>query len=484
MQLFRAVPSFSLLALLALSRPGLAAPTSIEFHGLTYVNHGLVGVGRLPANLKDKFGETFGSFSAMTFRPGTWRRAPDGSYTGTLIGQPDRGYNLGGATNYTPRFNELSLRFAPAPDGAATQHQVELTLTDTVRYTETDGTPLTSLDPTPTGSGTRPGFPPLPVAHNRRISLDAEGIVINADGTHWVGDEYGPYLYQFSAKGILLAAVRPPEAFIPKRKGRDSFSSNSPGKHQPAPTPADPKTGRQNNQGIEGLTLSPDGRTLFALLQCATRQDGGDGNTSPRQHTRLLAYDVSATTPKLTGEYVLTLPTHPDGAAPRVAGQSEICALSSTRLLVLARDSAGHGGKNPASVYRQILLYDLAGATNLAGTPYDSPATPVAPHGVLAKGIVPATRAEFIDLNDAAQLAKFGLHNGPGDDANNLSEKWEALALVPALDPAAPNDWFLFVGNDNDFITQSGFQDGTAYKDTSGVENDTMVLVYRLTLPK
>ena len=57
------------------------------------------------------------------------------------------------------------------------------------------------------------------------------------------------------------------------------------------------------------------------------------------------------------------------------------------------------------------------------------------------------------------------------------------MALVPALDPSAPNDWFLFVGNDNDFITQSGLQDSVAYAHPSGMENDSMLLVYRLTLP-
>lgn len=55
------------------------------------------------------------------------------------------------------------------------------------------------------------------------------------------------------------------------------------------------------------------------------------------------------------------------------------------------------------------------------------------------------------------------------------------MALVPAFDPAAPDDWFLFVGNDNDFITTTGFQDGAVY--AGSLENDTMVLVYRLTLP-
>jgi hypothetical protein len=81
-------------------------------------------------------------------------------------------------------------------------------------------------------------------------------------------------------------------------------------------------------------------------------------------------------------------------------------------------------------------------------------------------------------------LKKFGLHNGEPNDRNNLSEKWEGMALVPALDPENPNDYFLFVTNDNDFITQNGFQAGAAYKDVSGLEVDTMILVYRVTLPE
>ena len=101
---------------------------------------------------------------------------------------------------------------------------------------------------------------------------------------------------------------------------------------------------------------------------------------------------------------------------------------------------------------------------------------------MLAAGVTPATSTELINLNDAAQLAKFGLNNGPADDLNTLSEKWESLALVPALDPKTPNDWFLFVGNDNDFMTAHGFQDGTAY--AAAYDNDSMILVYRVTLPE
>lgn len=462
-----------------------AAPVTVSLGGNTFVNHGLVGVGRIPAATKDKFNETFGSFSAFTFQPGSWKRNADGSYSGTLFTQPDRGYNAANTTNYVPRFNKLALTFTPASAGAVTQDQVGLTLADSVKYTEADGTPFTPLDPVndATTSPARPGFPTLPQAYNNHISLDAEGIVANKDGTLWVSDEYGPYVYKFSADGKLLSAIRPPDALIPKRNGVDSFGSNTPGVGQPNNSPADPTTGRQNNQGLEGLSLSPDGRTLFTLLQSATRQDGGTGGSSAtRFNTRLLAYDITGATPVLKAEYVFQLPTFTQGSGTRVAAQSDLLAINNTQFLVITRDSGnGHTFATPTSLYRTVCLYDITGATNIAGTAYDTAATPISPGGVLAAGLIPAQRTVLIDLNNSAELAKFGLHNGPADDVNNISEKWEALALVPAYDAAAPNDYFLFVGNDNDFLTTAGYQDGAPYN--AGADNDSMILVYRLTLP-
>ncbi|MEY4687376.1 MAG: hypothetical protein RIR76_1399 [Verrucomicrobiota bacterium] len=471
----------ALLGLPGIALPAAEAPRVGALGGQLFVNHGLVGVGRMPAGQRDRFGETFGSFSAFTFQPGSWRRESDGSYRGVLFTQPDRGYNGAGTTNYVPRFNKVEVTFRPAPGGSTAQNQVALQLVDTVRFTESSGTPFTSLDPVSAGTGSRAGLPPLPQAFNGRLSLDAEGIVVNADGSVWVSDEYGPYVYKFSADGRLSGVIRPPEALVPKRAGADSFASNNPGAGQPAPVPADPVTGRQNNQGLEGLSLSPDGRTLFTLLQSAARQDGGTGASGPRRHTRLLAYDVTGAEPRLKGHYVVALPTFLVGSATRVAAQSEILALNNHQILVLARDGNGRGLANTVSAYRSVQVHDISTASNLVGTPYESATTPVAPGGNLVAGVVAATSQVIVDLNDPAQLAKFGLNNGPVDSVNTLSEKWEALALVPAHDPFAPDDWFLFVGNDNDFITTNGFQDGTAY--TEKFDNDTMVLVYRLTLP-
>lgn len=450
--------------------------------GSGFVNHGLVGVGRLPAATRDKFGETFGSFSAFNFQPGTWTRRSDGSYTGTLFAQPDRGYNVVATSNYRSRFYKIDLVLRPAPQGASTQDQVVLTQADTVLYTESGGTPLTSLDPGSNASATRTGFPNLPAAFNGRIALDAEGIVVNPDGTIWVSDEYGPYIWKFAADGRLLSAIRPPEALIGKRNGSDSFASNNAAVGQPAPSPANPVTGRQNNQGLEGLSVSPDGKTLFTLLQSATRQDGGTGGTAAtRFNTRLLAYDISGATPVLKGHYVVQLPTFTQGSRTLVAAQSEMLALNGTQFLVLARDSGNGRGLNPTSTYRRVLIYDVKDATNLVGTDFESATRPVAPNGVLDSTIKPAARTEFINLNVASDLARFGLKNGPTDDTNNLSEKWEALDLVPALDPMAPDDYFLFIGNDNDFQTTNGFHDGAPY--AASVDNDNMVLVYRVTIP-
>jgi hypothetical protein len=166
-----------------------------------------------------------------------------------------------------------------------------------------------------------------------------------------------------------------------------------------------------------------------------------------------------------------------------VAAQSELFALDDTHFLVIARDSGhGFGLKDSTSVYRSVDLIDTTGATNIAGTEFDR-TNPVAPDGVLDSSVTPVKYAKFIDINDNAQLNRFGLHNGAPNDSNALYEKWESMALLPAMDDSAPNDYFLVVGSDNDFITTKGSMQGKPYSDEIGKDIDTVVLVYRITLP-
>jgi hypothetical protein len=444
----------------------------------------------LPADLRDKFGETFGSGSGLAVDPTTWTRTPVG-YQGTFYMLPDRGYNVGGTNDYRARLNRLAVTFTPLPDPAAVpvadrQNSVATTLADTFLLTDSSGESLTGLDPIEGGiRAAANGLPDLPQAANGRISIDSESLARLPDGSFFIGDEYGPYVYRFAATGRLIAAIRPPEAFIPRRKGRDNFSSNNPGPGASAPQPPNPESGRQNNQGFEGLSLTPSGRFLVVVLQSATRQDSGSAPEG-RRYTRILYYDIADLEhPRLVREHVVPLPVFANAEGkPRVAAQSELLALDETHFLLLCRDSGnGYGTDGAMSRYRVVELLDTSEATNIAGSQYDGTA-PVAPEGKLADGIVPAALTPFIDLNDNAQLEKFGLHNGLPNDRNNLSEKWEGMALVPALDAANPRDFFLFITNDNDFITQNGFQVGAEYKDASGVDVDTMLLVYRITLPE
>ena len=485
----RALPviALALTGVLAFA-PAAHAAETVTIGDLVFVNKALVGVGRLPADLRDKFGETFGSGSAIALDAKSWARTPAG-YQGTFYMLPDRGHNTQGTRDYRARINKLSITFRPLDDPTAVpvaerQKSVEATLVDTILLTDVAGGPLTALDPDGIRRAAN-GFPDLPQAANGRVSIDTESLAPLPDGNFFIGDEYGPYVYRFSPVGRMLAAIRPPEAFIPKRNGKDDFASNNPGPGAPAPQPPNPESGRQNNQGFEGLTVTPPrGKFLVTALQSATRQDGG---TSPqtRRYARLLYYDIAdLQRPKLVREHVVPLPVFETADGQQeVAAQSELLALDETFFLLLCRDADnGYGANRATSRYRSIDLLDTSRATNIAGSRYDG-TTPVAPGGKLVDGIVPATLTRYIDINDMAELNKFGLHNGEPNDRNNLSEKWEGLALAPALDPANPNDYFLFVSNDNDFITQKGFQADTAYKDASGVDVDTMILVYRVTLP-
>lgn len=520
-----------------------------------FINHGLVGVGRISASTRDGFGETFGSVSGLQITD--WRRNGDGTYAGTLNILPDRGYNAGAFfSDYAGRINTIGFQFKPSANAAslpaptiakkiALQNQIRFTTPITgVKFTYHDpmhgpGTLTTGLDPG--ASFTTSLFADQPVPYVdiysgpatptsdcavtptdcqarlvHKLALDAEALILKTDGSGYVGDEYGGYIYYFNSAKEIVGVIAPPLAFEPHfpTPGVPFFGAQS-----------TPISGRRNNQGMEGVALSPDGTRLFALLQSGTVQDA-DGNQQNRRQTRLLVYDVG-TNPTPTSpvaEYALTLPTYrangAGGAAStvnRTAAQSEVVALDNTRLLVLSRDGAGLGLIDPnPTVYKSILLVDIG-----VGDPTDittlSPSRDeeggritIAP-GVLDPVITPLQWVEAINVLNATQLGAFHLEidtSGLVPPAPalyqvsklTLGEKWEGLSLVPALDPNRPNDYFLFMGNDNDFLTSAGVIQGpdglVAYDGFDGYapnrlpapvkspnyENDTLFLAYRVTI--
>jgi len=448
-----------------------------------FTSKGLVAAARIPSNARDSNGETLGGFgSGMALVPGSWHGA-GGRFTATLAMLPDRGWNTEGTSDYQARLQFFDLTLAPTNGAPHRQAGLALNYRKSLMLTDPAGVPTTGLD----ASGVRPatdGLPDLPIAANDHVSMDSEAVVIPDSANIWVGDEYGPYIYHFGSRGKMLGAIRPPDAFVPMRQGHESFSANSP-PHGEKYNIGNPQTGRQDNQGFEGMSITPDRKHLLAITQSALMQDLDPGALkATRRFVRLLDYDIAGPAPKLTHEYVVALPTYSDGKRGElVAAQSEMLALNDHQVLLLCRDSGGgYAGKRDASSFRKVMLVNLGGASDVAGK-YDGAGDTVAPMGVLRPQIAAAKPQTFLDMNDNAQLSRFGLHNGPPNDANDLYEKWESMALASVNDPKAPDDYFLIIGSDNDFITQDGAMAGKPYADASGANVDTLVLVYRVSLP-
>ncbi|PGH11718.1 hypothetical protein AJ79_04741 [Helicocarpus griseus UAMH5409] len=490
--------------------------------GKSYSYHGLEGYGFVPSNTVDKYGDTLGGIgSSLAIDKSSWERKEDGTYEGTAFALPDRGWNTNGTLNVQSRIQKLSLSFKPAPNASATnpsKPNLQIKHEDTILLTGPDGTATTGLDADITGSiefPEYPDFPPLPVATyvgdgfggpgpgGRAISMDCEGLALGDHETFWVSDEYGPYIYQFSRYGKMLQAIQPPAAYLPRRNGSVSFSAASPPIYNPdqMPTPEDTESGRNNNQGLEALTISPDGSTLFALLQSGLNQEGGPDEEN-RKQARLLQYDISGAKARYAHEYVVTLPTYRDPSgkdsqsAELVASQSEIHQLPSGDFLVLARDSdRGRGQDETESVYRQADIFAITeSTTDIKGEEYDGAEGAIADgKGELKEGIQAVEYCKFIDYNLATELGKFGLHNGGEQDEMLLNEKWESLAVVPVDkrdrisgdgdgEGEGEQEYFLISFSDNDFMTQDGHLNFGRfdYADTSGISLDTQALVFRI----
>ncbi|KAJ5115030.1 secreted protein [Penicillium alfredii] len=490
--------------------------------GTPYKYTGLAGFGFIPSNATDKYGDTIGGIgSSIAIDQSAWRKTAHEAYEGTIYALPDRGWNTNGTINFQNRIHKFAVSLKLAPNASAknpSAPNVHLKYIGTTLLTDPEGNPVTALDADAKGHASFPGFPPLPVATytgdgfggpgagGKRVSVDSEGLALDTkNGGFWVSDEYGPYVYKFSAQGKMEHAIQPPQAFLPRRNDTISFNSNTPPRYNPkaSPIPADPQTGRNDNQGFEGVTVSADGKTLYTLIQSALQQEGGGGSEVSGQPARLLAYDISANPPKYIHEYAVLLPTYRDytetdaNKARKVAAQSELHQLPTGDFLVLARDSSfGRGQDHTRSVYRHADVFSVLNSnhtiTDLKGQKnYDNAGGAIASSkGKLFPGITPAEYCSFVDYNIESELAKFRLHNGGQSDRFLLNEKWESLGIAP-VDPSsssaghkrgAEKEYFLFSFSDNDFMTQDGHMNfgKLKYKDQSGISLDTQVLVFKL----
>lgn len=404
------------------------------------------------------------------------------------------------------------LTFTPN-EGATVENpgaeNLKFTLLETILLTDPLGRPTSGLDAGFHGPYLSfPGFPDLPSANytgdgyggagqgGYRVVVDFEGVALARDGSLWISDEYGDYVYHFTPQGRMIEAIRPPPAFIPIRNNTESFSADSPPRYDPAliPDPEDPTTGRANNQGFEGFSMNPAGTRLYALAQSALIQDGGSKKKNSR-YTRFIEYDITSRPAKVVGEYVVPLNRvdHTDNPNSNVARQSEMHYISDTQFLTLARDSGegrGQGPENTMSTYRQIDVFDISNATNVAGKSDCQGCEIASTKGVLFSNVTAAEYCQWLDYNVNSQLERFGVHNGGADDDSLLNEKWESIALVPvnpgfSFPGQGSDEYYILSLSDDDYITQDGYLEGGKfhYADESGYNLDNQALIFKVKLP-
>ena len=359
----------------------------------------------------------------------------------TFLATPDRGpnatpfnSNIDDTTSFIQRFHTVDM--ALTPNGSHTSFTLTPTLASTtllysntpLNYgtgaglgTEKSGAPLRSgaSQNSPGKSyftGRSDNFGAGASGNPNNARLDSEGIRLSADGKSvFVSDEYGPYLYQFDrATGRRIRTFALPNSGagnldVPNLspKGDTEINGNL--------------TGRTANKGMEGLALTPDGKTLVGMMQAALIQD----NVNPtKKLLRIVTVDIATGATHEYG-YLLT-----DGT-----GVSEITAINNHEFLVDERDGKGLGDGS-AAVAKKLFKIDLNGAQDIAG---------LSGAAALAKAV---PKTQVVDL--------VALLNAAGIGSRQIPAKIEGLAfgqdVTVNVNGVLTQEHTLWIANDNDFV--------------------------------
>lgn len=343
----------------------------------------LIGTAEVPAEARDRSGLTellAGEFAHDLL--GSFGSAIEYTGSGDLyVACSDRG-PLDGATRWRPRMQTLRIAVNP---GSATP--VEVSCEGTALLTNESGEALTGF------------YGRFDEAdRSKDLRYDPEGVRCAGDGTYWIAEEYGPSVDRFSADGKRVERVVIPEKFVVETRSADPLVEMPPMSTR----------GRQANRGFEGLATSPDGTTLWAILQSPLIQDGALNEKAKRAglNVRILEMVVAGEGKGTTRELVYQLEKGSNGV-------SEVLAINGHELLVLERD----GEVAREAVWRRVYRVDIAEATDVSGVGS-------LPMEELPPEIVAVKKTKWLDLVDE----KFGLV-GKG-----MPEKIEGLAFGPRLE--------------------------------------------------
>ena len=354
----------------------------------------LVGVAKLSGRTIDCSGQTeelsngvphnrFGGISGLEYCP------RDNTYLALADRGPDDG-----AVPYHCRFHKVEISL---PQNNRT---AELKLKECVMLQDRLGRPFT---------GDAHFFQADDAQAGR---FDPEAIRIASNGNLYISDEYGPHIIEFSPQGKELRRFAIPKHFQIETPGLGKSEENEVNKE-----------GRCCNRGMEGLTLSADGKSLVGLMQSPLLQDSARNEKGwpTGVNCRMVRVDLET---GQTTEYLYVL----DSPNNKL---NEIVALEGEQYLVIERD----GEVGDKAEFKKVMLVDLQNATpiqqvrRLPG--FETP-----------EGVRPIEKQVYIDL----LAPKFGLKG------KSMPEKLEGLTFG---EPLSNGRRTLMVASDNDFEADS-----------------------------
>ena len=364
----------------------------------------------------------------------------------TFLALPDRGPNavefddaIDNTASYINRFHTIKMNLVPNTTGSG----LPFTLAPELKTT----TLLWSLTPlvygTGDGLGVGSGKPPInnillhfftgrsdnfDPKHNSGDANDArfdtEGMRVSNDGARvYISDEYGPYVYEFDRlTGLRLRSFALPQSFfVPNLRpvGSDEIADNT--------------VGRTANKGMEGLAITPDGRTLVGIMQNALLQDAAEAAEDPTSNAanllRMVTIDIASG--RVTHEYAYDLTTG--------SGVSEIVALNDHEFLVDERDGHGRADQSKAKV-KELFKIDLDGAVDVS----NMDGTTAANNAVV--------KTPFLDI--VKSLGNAGI------SASLVPAKIEGVTFGPDVKQGTTVYHTLWIANDNDFLETTTDSDG------------------------
>ncbi|HEK19580.1 MAG TPA: esterase-like activity of phytase family protein [Bacteroidetes bacterium] len=226
----------------------------------------------------------------------------------------DRGPNVAGKESNTIILGKAD--FTPAI-GKFRLKDGKLVLEQIIEFKNADGVKLNGL-PNPAGQGATGEIPISLTGAKLSTSadgIDSEGLVRAADGTFWVSDEYGPHIVHFDATGKTIERINP-------------FGTGAGGRKIPLVFAK-----RRANRGMEGLAITPDGKTLVGLMQ-SPMYNPSKSAVNGSVVLRILTFNIAT---GATKQYAYLMDD------PSLTGCSEITAVNATTFLTIERDGQ-YGG--------------------------------------------------------------------------------------------------------------------------------------------